>query len=253
MKRKYWWMIIPAVLLVSAFLLGVTGVADLQKETRWTPPGEMQDHFCGFFLTWDYLYEQKGFPSEADRVYAESVTTVTEYGYSEIDLVFPDLEGIRFFFAELIDPDYGEPFSAIIMDESICDVWENFHTIDENQEEITVEGTLFCTEQNDFIVMNSVYCDDEGRYYVTPYGSFPMRSGEKSSFSQSEEKTTALNGETVKEKLTVKLTTELKSPAPTVEVLEMSGENVILEKHILAVDALPSEFSVRTRRAGRTE
>lgn len=263
MKNRKWIVIvIGAVLVLTAFGIGFSGMVVLARQTeRGTAE---TDRLIGVLITEDSiesfdmetylqnhlseLVNQKEIsmpeiPADAQRLYAtNTLKDVNSLGFS-----FEGIKGIRFFSC-YIDPEgNGDGYWTSGADEGCSDSNWGFKET-EDSSRIEGECTIFSTmsSHEKMFFVNPMYQTTDGRIYVIP-GEGEVFSRDiafytASSRTLNEKRKMTINGETKTFEAEIKINFSFINPPSSVTLLQYDEENLVIAEQIIKADSIPEEI-----------
>ena len=248
--------LLAAGIVLGAFLLGSTGAVRLAREET-EASGTGSSRLIGALITEEHLdlFDAEGFlrdhagvllsggeiagETEAyeGRLYAE----LADKGRPEY--VFPDVEGIRYFAAEMEDA--NGKYTQSVSDEGISDGHMAVNG-SENGTSVSLEGTVYIAARRavgtGMYFINPVYQEADGRVYAMSGNSISMddgtgRAGEKMTVTLTESDSWAAGEESTSRESKVAISIAYMEPPERVTVVQMDGGNVPLAQE----EYLPGE------------
>ena len=262
MNRKWIVIVIGAVLVLTAFGIGFSGMVVLARQTE---QGTAEtDRLIGVLITEDSiesfdmetylqnnlseLVNQKEIsmpeiPADAQRLYA----TNTLKDVNSLDFSFEGIKGIRFFSC-YIDPEgNGDGYWTSGADEGCSDSHWGFKET-EDSSRIEGECTIFSTmsSHEKMFFVNPMYQTTDGRIYVIPGGgevfSRDIAFYTTSSRTLNEKRTMTINGETKTFEAEIKINFSFINPPSSVTLLQYDEENLVIAEQIIKADSIPEEI-----------
>jgi hypothetical protein len=161
---------------------------------------------------------------------------------SNWEYVFEGIDGIRFFYVQVEQPD-GESYFSSYSDGAISDG----HVYVGN--DTSLEGTIYTSPRGpNAFYLNPVYQSSDGKVYLTA-GSGISFSGDKSEgavFSTTLEEKHAVteNGETVEESFKIKINIAVKAPPANICIIQMNSENMPVSQIDYKPNTLPDQVLI---------
>ena len=251
-----------SVLLMFALMVSLCG-CQLAKGEELVETGEsMTDMLIGVFITEEHLdlFDMEAYLNDnlnsimsgkeigpgaqaayEGRIYA-TPQGYLENGKPDGHFVFEDLEGYAYFTPTVEHPE-GET-TVINADSCFSDIKNNYHSVDNNLQEISTEATLYVAEDvgHAAFYMNPVYQDSSGNVYLM--AGTGISSDMVGSMSQSmdmERKVTIDDVETT-EKYAIKITYKGVPRPERIVVLQMDVQSNVLSREEYLPGQLPEQI-----------
>lgn len=249
-----------ALMLVLALLLSGCSLArtDIVEETGTDP----SDKLIGAFITLEHLdlfdFESylndhlstvlEGGPIEGDTsAYENRIYAVQTEQNGHVDFAFEGLEGYAMFAPTVPQEDPREAYVTTCMDSGINEIKTAVHSIDDNIQEQSLEGTMYLAGDAGVVTfyLNPVYQDEEGRVYlVSGQGlSFNCSVGGSSAMTLDNEASTTVNGEETTQRGSVKVNFEVVSRPEKIVVLQLDADSKVLSRETYAPGTLPQQIT----------
>ncbi len=244
MFKKLVWLV--CVILAC----GCLGGCQLAKEYLGPGEDQSQDKIIGVYVTFTHL------PSD-EAIYAKEILVVEEDGYETTTFKFEDIPGIAFFEATVMGEDEFHSYKTTISDPEIFVSQITIHfnsevnkllnedilledledfTITENNEVITLTGTLYALE-NTILYISNVFQSPEGEVYMRAGAGYYISDGTMS---------TSLDETSKDGKFTLKLTltVEMVDPPEQEIVKEMNDRDEVIRATVITPDNIPDSISL---------
>lgn len=243
---------------LAALMLSTLSGCQLAREEAGT--SNYEDRLIGVFLTTEYLdlFDFKGYLNDnigrfssgeihidgaaekyQGRLYAElnpKTLTNQETGEKAVteEYIFPGVEGITYFSARVPATAEREGYVTSGSDEAITDGHMNLNYGDQGNS-TTMDGTVYVsTGHAQAYYFNPIYQSADGRVYATA-GNGISAAGvqdEGSVYSQTLDATytTAENGKTKTDSISVKISISEMSPPEKVTILQMDTDSTVVSR-----------------------
>lgn len=251
-----------SVLLMFALMVSLCG-CQLAKGEELVEHGQsMTDKLIGAFITEEHLdlFDMEAYLNDnldsimsgkelgpGEQAQYEGRIYATPAGYLENGLpdghfTFEGLEGYAYFTPTVEHPE-GET-TVVNADSCFSDIKNNYHSVDNNLQEISTEATLYVADDVGHVAffMNPVYQDDSGNVYLM--AGTGISSDMVGSMSQSmdmERKVTIDDVETT-EKYAIKITYKGIPRPERIAVLQMDAESRVLSREEYLPGQLPEQI-----------
>ncbi len=266
-NKKIIILAVAAVILLAAFILGVTGVLNLAAET----PSGGHDTQIGFLITRESIDDfdmdawLRDHPDKVESGEEISAEDWAKYGnrlaakmirkevpaeeegesFTEIDCVFEGVNGLRMIYLPLGGDE--STFGPCIVDNGISDVSLDFKTT-EAGEEVKMKGKIHFVPRNgdECFYFNPVFQTPDGKVYALP-GEF-MSMGDAArhgsmGITQSSRETYTSNGkETAVRSLEIAVEIQGMDAPVRSRVLQFSRDNELLKTDEFGPGKLPESM-----------